>query len=160
MVRTETGTMATALAEHHRGLQKAIENIIVRRDCGDGGAPAILRPAWEAFERELLRHLEIEERELLPLFAQSYPHEAAGLNKEHDEIRAILFELGLVLERHRLPLDALHQLAAHLRAHAAREDLALYPWLEVNLSADAWYTLGGGLPPLPFVSPAVAARRS
>lgn len=167
MVRTDTETMATALAAHHRGLQKALENIIVRCEGeGDGGGDAsnggdvpVVRPAWETFERELLRHLELEDSELLPLFAESYPHEAAGLNREHDEIRRQVFELGVALDLHQLRQEALQQLADLLRAHAAREDLALYPWLEMNLSADAWHTLGHALP-LTSMSPEAVARRS
>ena len=137
--------MATAMTGHHRGLDRALETIIARCECEDH---AVVREAWESFEQALLRHIEIEERDLLPLFARSCPNEAADLSKDHEHIRRELLELGVALDLHQLRLEAVRDLASRLRAHAAREDLALYPWLEKHLPAEAWQTLGLDLPQL------------
>lgn len=136
------GLMATALTVHHRGLDRTLETIIAKFECEDATAT---RAGWDTFDRELRRHFEIEEQDLLPLFARTYPVAAADLRKEHEQIRFELFEFGLALDLHQLRLEAVRDLATRLRAHAAREDSVLYPWLEKHLAPDAWRALGADL---------------
>jgi hemerythrin-like domain-containing protein len=131
--------IADALALHHRGLEQALDIIAVK---SEGRDPLGLRRAWDTFEKELLRHIEIEEADLLPLFERSHPDDARGLRGEHDTIREKLFELGLALDLHQLRADAVTEFAARLRVHARREDGGLYPWIERYLSREAWHTLG------------------
>jgi hemerythrin-like domain-containing protein len=141
--RPDDRPMGDALAQHHRGIEAAFEAIATRAKNNDA-SPA-LRRAWDTFERELLKHMEIEEQDLLPLFGRLQGEEARALRAEHDVIRERLFELGLALDLHQLRSPAIEEFAARLRTHALREDLVLYPWAERQLSQDSWHALGLGL---------------
>lgn len=141
--RPEDRPIGDALALHHRGLEEAFRATVARAQ--KEADPSAARAAWEAFERELLAHMEIEEKDLFPLFGRVHPDEARALQAEHDVIRERLFELGLALDLRRLGAPATDELAARLRAHALREDLTLYPWTERHLSHDTWHTLGSSL---------------
>jgi hemerythrin-like domain-containing protein len=135
---TDDQPLVDALVEHHRGIERAIEAAAVK---ARGDLP-LLTAGYESLERELLRHMEIEERDLLPLYERSHPEEARELRGEHDAIRERLFELGLTLDLHHKRADALNDLAILLRAHTAREELGLYPWLEQNVTHATWEALG------------------
>ena len=140
--RPDDQPIADALARHHQGLEQAFDAIVVR---ADGGDAATLRAAWDAFERELLRHMEIEDIELLPLFERAQPDEGHALREEHDEIRENLFELGLALDLRELRAAQVRAFADRLRAHARREDQTLYPWLEGHVPQQTWHELGRDL---------------
>jgi hypothetical protein len=153
--RPDDQPIADALMLHHRGLEAAFDVIAVKSASGD---PLGLRRAWDTFEKELLKHLEIEETDLLPPFERSHPDEARGLHGEHDAIRETLFALGLALDLHQLRADAVTEFAACLRAHAGREARGLYPWIEKHLSRDAWHMLGHHGAGLPAPLTSLAAR--
>jgi hemerythrin-like domain-containing protein len=139
--RPDDRPIRDALTQHHRGLEEAFKATVARAKSDTD--PSTSRAAWDAFERELLAHMEIEEKDLFPLFGRVYPEEARALHAEHDVIRERLFEIGLALDLRRLGTPAIDEFAARLRAHALREDLMLYPWTERHLSHDTWHVLGG-----------------
>lgn len=141
--RPDDRPIGDALAQHHRGLEEAFKATVARAK--SQADPSTCRAAWDAFERELLAHMDIEEKDLFPLFGRVHPDEAQALHAEHDVIRARLFELGLALDLHRLGTPAIDEFAARLRAHALREDLMLYPWTERHLAHDTWHALSSGL---------------
>jgi hemerythrin-like domain-containing protein len=140
--RPDDRPIEDAFAQHHRGLEEAFKATVARARTDNDAS--VSRAAWDAFERELLAHMEIEEKDLFPLFGRLHLEEARALQAEHDVIRERLFELGLALDLRRLGTPAIEEFAARLRAHALREDLMLYPWAERHLSQDAWHALGSG----------------
>jgi hypothetical protein len=126
------------LAEHHRALDQQLDRLVVR---AQGGDAAELRAAWTAFERELLRHFEQEEAEILPAFARHDAAEARAILAEHADIRGALLEMGLALDLHCLRAEAVETLARQLKAHAAREDRAFYAWAATHTAPDTWQSI-------------------
>jgi hypothetical protein len=53
--------------------------------------------------------------------------------------------LGLNLDLHCLRAEAVDDFARTLRAHAKRDDAALYPWAQSHLSAGRWRSIKRGL---------------
>jgi hypothetical protein len=117
------------LREHHHHLEHVFDALVAQAYEDD---PIELRAGWRAFEGELLRHLELEERELLPAFAQEHPAEAEALLGEHAQIRAALTELAITLDLHALRADAVKDFVERLKAHARREDQLFYGWAEAH----------------------------
>jgi len=139
------------LAEHHRTLNEQLDRLVVRAQEGD----AELRAEWTAFERELLRHLEQEEAEILPAFARHDAAEARAILAEHAQIRQSLLEMGLSLDLHCLRAEAVEEFVRQLKAHARREDSAFYTWAAANVAPSTWQSIKRSLK-----DAAQAARRS
>jgi len=133
---------AGPVAEHHRDLNHRLDELISRAQECDA---AELRREWTAFERALLRHLELEEAELLPGFAQ---HDAAGARAilaDHAEIRRDLLEMGLNLDLHLLRAEAVEGFVRRLKTHARHEEEGLYPWAERHVASGRWTSIERGL---------------
>jgi hemerythrin-like domain-containing protein len=81
---------------------------------------------WAAFESQLMRHLEAEERFLLPLVEAGNPGEVARTRAEHAQIRDAVAELGIAIELHNARKPNIVEFIAFLRQHAKHEDEALY----------------------------------
>ena len=126
------------LSDHHRTLDERIDKVMSRAREAD---PTALRTEWAAFERELSRHMELEEAELLPDFAKYDAAEAHALLSEHCAIRNALLDLGLNLDLHCVRAEAIDDFVARLRAHAKREDAALYLWAQNHLAAGRWQSV-------------------
>jgi hemerythrin-like domain-containing protein len=154
--RSDDQPIGDALAQHHRGIEEAFAAIVSRAMNNEDHVS--FRAAWDAFERELLRHMEIEEKDLFPPFERTHVEEARALRVEHDVIRERLFELGLALDLHQLRAPAVEEFAARLRTHALREDLVLYRWIERNLPQDAWHALGDDLADIEATAKMAASR--
>ena len=131
---TRSGMMTPAdvLSEHHRALDEQLDRLIADAQLLDAAA---LRSPWSKFEKELLRHLEYEESAILPAFARHHAGEARALRDEHARIRAALLDLGINLDLHALPCEAVKDFVSQLGAHARREDALLYPWARRNAGA-------------------------
>jgi hemerythrin-like domain-containing protein len=123
---------ARSFSEDHQALDRAFERLVTRAAAGDSRE---LRDEWTAFEERLSRHLDLEERHILPAFSADYPEQAAILRREHEEIRASLVELGIRLDLHYLRSASVERFVAALRDHAAREDAVLHPWIARHLPA-------------------------
>jgi hemerythrin-like domain-containing protein len=132
------GHPAGLLSEHHRALDQELDRLIVR---AQGGDPADLHAAWKAFERELLRHLEQEEAEILPAFARHDPAEAQAILAEHAEIRRALLEMGVSMDLHCLRAEAVADFARRLKDHARREDDAFYAWAHGHVAPGVWQSI-------------------
>lgn len=124
------------LAQHHLSLDARLEQLVAR---AQGGDPTDLRAEWTAFERELLSHFELEEAEILPDFAACDPGEAHALLDEHAAFRSALLDIGLTLDLHCLRAEVVEDFARRLKAHAAREDAALYAWAQRHVSPATWH---------------------
>jgi len=118
------------LPAHHRRIEAIFEELRHQVRCDD---LAGLRACWDRFERELDEHMCAEEEYLLPAFAEVNPAEARAIREEHDEIRRSVGELGVTLELHAMRAEEADHLVERLRAHAAREDRALYVWAAAHL---------------------------
>jgi hypothetical protein len=97
-----------------------------------------LRSEWSLFEDELVRNLDLEEKEIPPRFRVRHPEEADAILAEHDQIRAALVELGVRLDLHLLDARAVQDFVGLLRAHARREEHSLYPVASRILHAPQW----------------------
>jgi hemerythrin-like domain-containing protein len=131
----DTETITQALPEHHRRLERIFDALVAQAYEGD---PIALRSEWDGFERELLRHMELEEKELLPTFAREQRAGADRLRAEHAQIRAALIEMAISLDLHALRADAVRDFVALLKEHARREDRLFYPWAHQHPPAQGW----------------------
>ncbi len=134
--------MVNVLSEHHEHLERAFEALVTRARRGHWGE---LRAEWTTFERELLEHLTMEEKEILPAFAREQPEDVRTLRLEHDRIRAALAELGVALDLHLIQSPVIEALAVCLDEHSRRENRMLYPWAEQHLPHARWDATERGL---------------
>lgn len=111
------------LARDHRELESALEALARVADGSDSEA---LAGAWADVETRLSRHMQAEERYLLPLVMASHPAAAQLTLQEHSRIREIVAELGLAVELHTIRSHEILALIDWLRAHSHREDEELY----------------------------------
>jgi hemerythrin superfamily protein len=94
-----------------------------------------VRVQWAIFEPTLRAHMKLEEDKIFPSFREADPAEAEYLLAEHDALRATLDVLGVNVELHAVTnLDA-NDLIERIRAHRAREERLLYPWVEETFNA-------------------------
>lgn len=130
------------LSRHHAELDQRIGILLTT---ADGGDCHDLATAWGHFERELMRHFELEELELFPRFSLEEPDEVTALKSEHETIRRDLLALGIRADLHCLSAEAVRAFIVDLRAHAAHEEQALYRWAKTNAQGDTWATIARGL---------------
>jgi len=130
------------LSEHHRSLDRRLNELVTRAEGGDARQ---LGAAWAALETELVRHMDLEEVELMPAFVEEHPDEARVLLAEHGALRSALNEIGMALQLHCLGTEAVADFARRLRAHSAREDAVLYAWAQAHASSTTWNAIQRGL---------------
>jgi hemerythrin-like domain-containing protein len=130
------------LSQHHAELDRRIALLLEK---ADGGDPHELGQEWNRFERELLWHFEIEERELFPAFSRDHADEAAALRDEHDTLQRDLLALGIRADLHFLRAEAVRAFIDDLRLHAAREDAVLYRWAREHVGEEAWTRIAAAL---------------
>jgi Hemerythrin HHE cation binding domain len=121
------------LTDHHRDVERACRDLL-HDTYGDDARE--LDAAWRRFEQRLLEHMAAEEDLILDAYARVDPDHAREIRRQHDELRALLTPLCLEVQLHVIRARTVEQLIAALRAHAAHEDRAMYPWAERNLPAD------------------------
>jgi len=90
---------------------------------------------WNDFDERLIRHLEAEERLLIPQLFLSSPREARTILEEHRHIRSRLIELGCGVDLHVIRVEAARGFVEELRAHSRHEAEALYCWADDHLDA-------------------------
>jgi hypothetical protein len=92
-----------------------------------------LRPQLRGRDRAgaalALQDLDAEEVVILHGYAADDPEAAAAIRDEHTELRRLLLQVGVEVELHVVRLPTLQR----LRAHAAREDVGMYPWAQLHL---------------------------
>jgi hemerythrin-like domain-containing protein len=89
-----------------------------------------VRAQWAVFETAIRAHMDKEEREVFPEFRGANPEEAEALLAEHVELRGLLGTLGVAMDLHAVPERDVQELVARIRAHGAREEAVLYPWMD------------------------------
>jgi hemerythrin superfamily protein len=112
------------LSDHER-LDKLFAQLLDDVHCGEW---SVCQTTWSCFERELLEHLDAEEKHLLPIFEREYPDETSALREEHTNIRLLLADLGVKFELHAVREPLARRFIEFLQAHAAREEALLYRW--------------------------------
>lgn len=95
-----------------------------------------VRAQWSVFEPALRMHMEMEERDVLPVFRGVDAQDADALIAEHDELRKLLNTLGVLIDLHAVPARDAEELVGRLRAHAAHEAALLYPWMDEAVNVD------------------------
>jgi hemerythrin-like domain-containing protein len=121
------GSLRPLLIRDHERLDALFVKLLEEFRHGDRNT---IRAMWTRFEAGLSRHLDAEERHLLPLFARVEPAEAAWLLAEHASFRKKLDELGVGVDLHVVSLAIALEFVESLRAHAHREDRLFYRWAE------------------------------
>jgi hemerythrin-like domain-containing protein len=117
------------LADHRR-LEDLFEDML---NAFEDGMREELSQIWTRFENELQRHMDAEEKFLLPAFARVNATEAEDILAEHQEFRSRLAELGIGVDLHIVRLAVASKFIDRLRAHAHREDELLYQWADESL---------------------------
>jgi len=123
------------LSRHHAEIDERICKLLLRADGGDCHDVA---SEWNLLEGELLRHFDLEEHEVFPLFEREDPEEVAALRQEHAALKRDLLALGIRADLHFLRADAVREFVRDLRAHSTREDETLYRWAATALQPGTW----------------------
>jgi hemerythrin-like domain-containing protein len=131
-----------ALSRDHAELEDRMRRLV---RCAEGGDCHDLASEWNSFEADLERHLQLEERELFPHFARKHSDEVAALRDEHEALRRDLLALGIRSDLHQLRATAVADFVKSLRAHAQREEQALYPWADAELPRRTWAKIAAAL---------------
>lgn len=121
-------------AEHHLELEAACEELL---DARSPDEPQAVAARWRVLEAALREHLDAEEELVIPAYQLSAPEEGGELRTEHARIRDLLDEIEQDVRHQSLRADHIRALLDLLRAHSAREDASIYPWVERNLSVVA-----------------------
>jgi len=90
---------------------------------------------WNDFDGRLAKHLETEERFMIPQLFASRPRDARAILEEHRHIRSRLVELGCGVDLHTVRLETGRGFIEELRAHARHEEDVLYRWADEHLPA-------------------------
>jgi hemerythrin-like domain-containing protein len=131
---SQLAPVAALLRSEHARLEGLYAGLLAAYQHGDW---TDVLDHWNVFEPALRAHIETEERRVFPAFREVNPTEAAALLAEHNELRDVLATLGVNIELHSVtPLDV-EELVRRLRAHGAREELVLYPWLDASAAPSA-----------------------
>jgi hemerythrin-like domain-containing protein len=117
-------SVADRLTKDHQDLEALLRCLAEDADAPDCGT---LEATWSAFEASMTRHLEAEERYLLPLLEASHPAVVERTRFDHARIRNLITALGIAVELHTARKPAILELIALLREHAKHEDEAIYP---------------------------------
>lgn len=127
----------------HRELEDLFAQLLDAFAANDGGKVAHL---WNEFDDHLTKHLEAEERFLIPQLFASNPREARTILREHRHIRSRLVEAGVGVDLHIVRLEMVRGFVEELRAHARHEDDILYRWADENLGVSEQSALLAALP--------------
>jgi len=122
-----TTTSATSLRADHDALEDLTHSVMKKVIAGrrEGLAEAI-----GELQARVLAHLDSEERDVLPRYAEYAPQDASELLAEHATMRSVLAELDVAVDLHFVRANALDAFLATLRTHAIRENAGLYRWAE------------------------------
>lgn len=134
----ETARAGDLLRRDHARLELVYADLLTAYERGDW---AHVRARFDAFEAALRAHMADEERDVLPAFHVAHAREADELRADHDGLRRELDAFGLRVDLHAAPLIEARSLIDRLRAHAAREETILYPWMNAELPLRAVHGL-------------------
>jgi len=120
---------AAHLRADHDRFEKLTRDILATVVAGDR---ADVAEAITLLQDTIGAHLDGEEREILPRYAEHAPADAARILEEHAVIRRELADLDVTTDLHLIRADAIAALLESLHAHAARENTGLYAWLAAS----------------------------
>jgi hemerythrin HHE cation binding domain-containing protein len=120
-------SLRESLLRDHDEIDRGLADLVRAYETGDH---QVAREAFRAFDARLAAHFAFEDEHLLPAFGKFDPQEAQAIAGEHRAIRTYVDELGIGTDLHLTRLPAIKTLVQRLRAHARREDLALYRWVD------------------------------
>ena len=131
----------------HEALEALFAHLLEAAGASDVATVADL---GNEFEGRLTRHLETEERLLVPQLFAANPREARTILEEHRHIRSRLIEVGFGVALRIDHLEAARGFLDELRAHTRHEDEMLYRWADGHLTQAEQSTLIAALEaPLP-----------
>lgn len=119
------------LTAHHRATEDACTALLA---CTYTDDPLELVGHYRSFEHALRDHVAAEEELILPAYEEHAPADAQAIRDNHAAIRKALDRIGIEVELHVVRAHSVSELVDSLRAHAAREDAAMYPWAQAHLS--------------------------
>jgi hypothetical protein len=128
----DAGRQAILLDDHHTRLERVCTQLLSEAYADDTRA---LCECWRTFEAEVNDHMAAEEELILPAYESIAPAEAQAIRDEHRALREILQRLGVEVDLHQIRVETVRALLEGLRAHAEREDAAMYPWAATHKSA-------------------------
>ena len=115
--------VGTRLSQDHQELAALLERL---SQAAEGSDRQALSATWAELEPRVIRHMEAEERYLLPLVEADHPAQAKRTLLEHAQIRDLIAELGVAVELHAVRSSDIQALIELLRGHSKREDEELY----------------------------------
>lgn len=118
------------LVQDHARLERTLEQVLAAFEANDRDGVAT---SWAKFDTELLAHLDVEERFLIPALFRVNERAARTILEEHRHIRTRLTELGAGVDLHIVRLPAARAFIEELRAHARHEDSLLYRWADEHV---------------------------
>jgi hypothetical protein len=121
--RAPNGDLRHMLSDDHQRLERLFADLLAAFKAEAREDAARL---WSAFDAGLRTHLQLEEQHIFPEFAKSRAVEVAALQREHEQIRSRLLELGVGVDLHFTNDKHVEQFIRELRLHAAREDALMY----------------------------------
>lgn len=116
-------TLHDELCADHERLDALFQDLL---NAAEGADQPTLQRIWARFESGLMAHLEAEETHLLGVLEKVAPDEVDKIRAEHEQIRKLISELGVITELHQLRKEVADLLVWTLRDHAAYEDRTLY----------------------------------
>lgn len=117
--------IAPYLRGDHDELEGLAERALAIVEEGDSEE---VRALLATLEARLTEHMDAEEQNLLPVYREEHPDDAAALAREHATFRKIFTELAIAGDLHMVRLERVRELLDALRAHAKRENEGLYRW--------------------------------
>ncbi|HVW24454.1 MAG TPA: hemerythrin domain-containing protein [Polyangiaceae bacterium] len=141
MTETPFEVREPLLADHER-LESLFQQVI---SAFEAGSREDVDAIWSRFDRELLEHMEAEERCLVPWLFRADQRAARSIIQEHRLIQSRLVELGESVDLHTIRLDVARTFIDELRAHAKHEDRVLYSWADEHVPEEDRRSLLGSL---------------
>lgn len=117
------------VADHER-LEGLFHEILSAAEKDDRERVAAL---WTRFDRELVKHMETEERFLISHLLRGNQRAARVILEEHRLIRSRLVELGTSVGLRGIRRDTARDFIDELRAHAKHEERVLYSWADEHV---------------------------
>ncbi len=126
----------------HRELEKLFTRLLAAFEVSDCEGVTTL---WVDFADRMTKHLDVEERFMIPGLFAVRPRDARAILAEHRHIRSRLSELDCRVDRRIVRLARAAGFVEELRAHARHEEEVLYRWADDHLAVGERSTLFAAL---------------
>jgi len=123
----------TYMMRSHDSLRELLVRLLAAMQANATDEVAAL---WTELDHGLRRHMDAEERVVLPAFARAARDEAMALVRQHAQLRELLFELGIAVDLHCIRYERSHEFINLLLLHAGREEQLLYRWADEHLAPE------------------------